>query len=61
MGLYFKNTTNKTLQVFISYPLDNCSNGYAVKGWWILASGETKKAWSGWARQHYFYYYAERW
>ena len=59
MGLYFKNTTNETLQVVISYPNDNCNGGYAVKGWWILAPGQEKKAWSGWAGKHYFYYYAE--
>ncbi|KON85454.1 hypothetical protein AF332_00240 [Sporosarcina globispora] len=59
MGLYFKNTTNETLQVVISYPKDNCSGGYAVKGWWILAPGQEKKAWSGWAGKQRFYYYAE--
>jgi uncharacterized membrane protein len=59
MGLYFKNNTNETLQVVISYPNDNCSGGYAVKGWWILAPGQTKKAFSGWAGKHYFYYFAE--
>ncbi|PFF54553.1 DUF1036 domain-containing protein [Bacillus thuringiensis] len=59
MGLYFKNNTNETLQVVISYSNDNCSSRYAVKGWWILAPGQEKKVWSGWAGKHYFYYYAE--
>jgi uncharacterized membrane protein len=58
MGLYFKNKTNETVQVAISYP-SSCPGGWAVKGWWKLAPGQEKKVWTGWAGAHRFYYYAE--
>ncbi len=43
MALYFRNGTNRTVNVAIGYSWTNCPDGdnWAKKGWWTIGSGGT--------------------
>jgi uncharacterized membrane protein len=44
MALYFRNETNRTVNVALGYSWPNCPDGdnWAKKGWWVIAPGQTK-------------------
>jgi hypothetical protein len=43
MALYFRNQTNRTVNVALGYHWPNCPDGdnWAKKGWWVIAPGQT--------------------
>lgn len=64
MGLYFRNNTPNTLYIAFAYYDSACEGAAGVlsfrkKGWHVLAPGQTKLVWSGWAGGRRFYFYAE--
>ncbi|RKD24611.1 hypothetical protein BEP19_09560 [Ammoniphilus oxalaticus] len=60
MGLYFQNSTNRTVYVTYGYPNRGCGPvNYAKIGWYAIAPGQRRLLWSGYAGGNTFYYYAE--
>jgi uncharacterized membrane protein len=43
MALYFRNETNRTVNVALGYHWENCPDGdnWGKMGWWVIAPGGT--------------------
>ncbi|TDL74791.1 DUF1036 domain-containing protein [Rhodococcus qingshengii] len=59
-GFYFKNETNETVQIVISYRSNKCGGErWRNVGWFILDPGEERRVLKKDVTGEYLYYYAE--